>query len=85
MDHGVDVNLHDSYDGTGLIRAADRGHAAIVGWLLRTDIDVNHINNLGWTTLHEAIILGDGTQKYQQIVQIWLDAGAEPNIADKTA
>lgn len=77
LDHGADVNLHDSYDGTGLIRAADRGHADIVGRLLRTDIDANHINNLGWTALHEAIILGDGSQRYLDTVRLLVAGGVD--------
>ena len=47
-----------------------------------TDIDVNHVNNLGWTALLEAIILGDGSEPYCEIVGILLDAGADPSIAD---
>ena len=34
--NGADVKAKDSYNGTGLIRAAERGHAAIVGRLLET-------------------------------------------------
>jgi ankyrin repeat protein len=37
---------------------------------------------LGWTALLEAVILGDGSWAYQQIVFILLDAGADPLIAD---
>ena len=44
---GADVTLHDSFDGTGLIRAAERGHWDIVGRLLQTRIAVDHVNNLG--------------------------------------
>src|SRR5688572_17040004 len=62
LGHGGDVRSLDGFRGTGLIRAADRGHAHIVGRLLQTQIDVDHVNNLGWTALHEAIILGDGTR-----------------------
>ena len=58
--NGGNVRSLDSFNGTGLIRAADRGHADIVGRLLQTKIRVDHVNNLGWTALHEAIILGDG-------------------------
>lgn len=50
---------------------------------MRTDIDVNHVNNLGWTALLEAVILGDGSKRYQQIVTILLDAGADASIADR--
>jgi ankyrin repeat protein len=45
---GADVRARDSYDGTGLIRAAERGHAGIVR-RLETDIDLDHVNRLGWT------------------------------------
>ena len=50
---------------------------------VRTGIDVNHVNNLGWTALLEAVILGDGSRRYQQIVMILLDGGADPQIADR--
>jgi uncharacterized protein len=33
--------------------------------------------------LVEAVLLGDGSKRYQQIVTILLDAGADPRIADR--
>ena len=50
---------------------------------MQTDINVNHVNNLGWTALLEAVILGDGSKPYQEIVQILLNAGARPDLADR--
>jgi hypothetical protein len=41
---GADVAAKDRFNGTGLIRAAERGYARIVRLLLRTDIDVDHVN-----------------------------------------
>jgi uncharacterized protein len=61
--HGADLAGLDSYRGTGLIRAAERGHADIVGRLLRAGIEVNHVNRPGWTALDEAIVYGDGSQR----------------------
>ncbi len=73
----------DSYHGTGLIRAAERGHARIIGRLLETGIAVDHVNELGWTALLEAIILGDGSLPYQEVVRLLIDEGnADPNLAD---
>ncbi len=40
-------------------------------------MDVNHVNRLGWTALIEAIILGDGSQKYADIVTLLIDGGAD--------
>jgi ankyrin repeat protein len=40
-------------------------------------------NSQGWTALLEAVVLGDGSAPYQQIVQILLAAGADPAIADR--
>ena len=45
-------------------------------------MDVNHINNLGWTTLLEAVILGDGGPRHTEIVRALLEAGAK-SIADR--
>lgn len=47
-----------------------------------TDIDVDHVNDLGWTALLEAVILGRGTEPWQRIVRILLGAGADPGIPD---
>ena len=44
-----------------MIPASERGHVEVVRYLLEeTDVDVDHVNNLGWTALLEAVILGDG-------------------------
>ena len=32
-------------------------------------MEVDHVNRLGWTALHEAIILGDGSQRYVDTVR----------------
>ena len=74
---GADVRSLDSYRGTGLIRAADRGNVRIVRRLLRTDIRVDHVNELGWTALHEAVILGDGSRRYVRTVRALVEAGAD--------
>ncbi len=76
---GADVRSLDSFDGTGLIRAADRGYPKVVRRLLRTDIRVDHVNNLGWTALHEAVLLGDGSRVYVRVVRLLIDAGADVN------
>ena len=51
--------------------------------LLRTKIDRDHVNKLGWTALLEAVILGDGGPTYTRIVQMLVKAGANPDIADR--
>src|ERR671917_122585 len=56
LQNGTDVDSLDSYNGTGLIRAAERGYPEIISCLLQTDIAVDHVNNLGWTALLEAIV-----------------------------
>ena len=79
---GADVAAKDRFDGTGLIRAAERGNVRIVRRLLETDIDVDHVNRLGWTALLEAIILGEGGPAHTETVRALVDAGADVRIAD---
>jgi uncharacterized protein len=78
----ADLRATNRYGGTALIPAAHHGHPDTVRILLDTDIDVDHVNNLGWTALLEAVILGDGGPVYQEIVGLLIDAGAK-NIADR--
>jgi len=80
----ADTTITNRFGGISIIPAAERGHVETVRELLtRTDINVNHVNNLGWTALLEAIVLGDGGQAQQQIVQLLVDHGADVNIPDK--
>lgn len=82
LGNGADVESLDSYNGTGLIRASERGYTEIVKELLKTDIDVDHVNNLEWTALLEAIILGDGGSQHTEVVRLLVDSGADVNLAD---
>ena len=82
LSSGADVNAKDRFNGTGLIRAAERGYVRVVRRLLETDIDVDHVNRLGWTALLEAIILGEGGRAHTETVRALVDAGADTSIAD---
>jgi ankyrin repeat protein len=84
LENGADVDSRDSYDGTGLIRAAERGNARIIARLLETTIAKDHGNRLGWTALPEAIILGEGGPAHTRTVRLLVDAGADVNIADRS-
>lgn len=80
----IDPHVTNRYGGIGLIPACERGSVETVEWILNnTASNIDHINHLGWTALLEAIILGDGSANYKRIVALLLDAGANPNIADK--
>ena len=85
IEAGASTKITNRFGGTALIPAAERGHVEVVRELLaRTDIDVNHVNNLGWTALLEAIVLSDGGPRHQQIVQLLVDARADVNIPDRS-
>ena len=84
IDAGADPALTNRFGGTALIPASERGHVAVVRELLtNSDVDVDHVNNLGWTALLEAIVLGNGDARHQQVVQLLVDHGADITIADK--
>lgn len=78
-----DLTIPNRFGGLSVIPASERGHVDYVERVVTTGIDVNHINNLGWTALLEAVILGDGGQQHQDIVRILLGAGADVSIADE--
>ena len=77
-----DFTIRNRFGGVSVIPASHRGHVDYVRRVVQTDIDINHVNDPGWTALLEAVILGDGSERWQQIVRILLDAGADPTIAD---
>lgn len=83
IEAGADPSITNRYGGTALIPASEHGYVEVIKELLtKTDIDVNHVNDLGWTALLEAIILNNGDGKQQQTVQLLIDHGADVNIPD---
>ncbi|MER5888868.1 ankyrin repeat domain-containing protein [Streptomyces sp. NPDC001941] len=80
---GPDLAQRNRFGGIALIPAAERGHVGYVRALLEeTAIDVDHVNDLGWTALLEAVILGDGGRDHTRVVELLLGAGATPDLAD---
>jgi ankyrin repeat protein len=71
------------YDGTALIAASHLGRDGIVRELIRAGAPLDHVNNLGWTALMEAVILGDGGRRHVETVRALVDAGADVSIADR--
>lgn len=71
------------YDGTALIAAAHLGHQEVVRRLIAGGAPLDHVNNLGWTALIEAVILGDGGPDHIETVRALVMAGADRSIADR--
>lgn len=71
------------YDGTALIAAAHLGHQEVVRRLIAGGAPLDHVNNLGWTALMEAVILGDGGPDHVETVRALVDAGADRTLADR--
>lgn len=72
------------FDGTALIPAAERAHLPVIRELLATDIDVDHVNRLGWTALLEAIILSQGGPEHTEVVRLMVGAGADIDLPDSS-
>lgn len=75
-------NITSPYDGTALIAAAHLGHHEVVNSLIKAKAPLDHINNLGWTALIEAVILGDGGENHVKTARLLLNAGANKSIGD---
>lgn len=85
LEYGVDPsNITSPYDGTALIAAAHLGHVETVQTLIDAGAPLNHVNNLGWTALIEAIVLGDGGERHTAVVEALIKAGADVNLTDGT-
>jgi ankyrin repeat protein len=70
------------YDGTALIAAAHLGHHEVVRRLIKAGAPLDHVNNLHWTALIEAVVLGDGGANHTATVKALVDAGANTSLTD---
>lgn len=81
---GNDPGLTTSpWRGTALIAAAHLGYVEVVRRLIAAGAPLDHVNNLGWTALMEAVVLGDGGPDHRQVVRLLLEAGADRSVADR--
>ena len=72
------------YDGTALIAAAHLGHDGVVRQLIAAGAPLDHVNNLHWTAVIEAIVLGDGGPRHQATLKALIDAKAKLQLADRS-
>ncbi|MDG0874159.1 ankyrin repeat domain-containing protein [Paenibacillus thiaminolyticus] len=84
IEAGADTKRTNRFGGTALIPAAEHAHLDVIEYLLTaSDVDVNHVNNLGWTALMEAVVLGSGGEAHQRAVELLIRHGADVNIPDR--
>ncbi|WP_233366271.1 MULTISPECIES: ankyrin repeat domain-containing protein [Rhodococcus] len=82
LSHGADVRSVNRFGGTALIPASEHAHVDTVRMLIAAGVPVNHINDPGWTALLEAVVYGDGSPRYLDVITQLLDAGADQEIRD---
>jgi ankyrin repeat protein len=81
---GASAKLTTSrYDGTALIAAAHLGHDGVVRRLIAAGAPLDHVNNLHWSAVIEAVVLGDGGSRHQACLRALVDAGADLSITDR--
>ncbi|SEO21235.1 ankyrin repeat domain-containing protein [Paenibacillus sp. OV219] len=81
---GANTRIRNRYGGVALIPASEHGYVDVVRELLtNSDINVNHINNLGWMALMEVIVLGNNSQNHIEVAKLLIEHGADVNIPDK--
>jgi ankyrin repeat protein len=76
-------NITSIYDGTALIAAAHLGNWESVAVLIEAGAPLDHVNNLGWTALIEAVVLGNGGSRHTKTVKLLVEAGADRSITDR--
>jgi ankyrin repeat protein len=81
---GASAKLTTSrYDGTALIAAAHLGHDGVVRQLIAAGAPLDHVNNLHWTAMIEAIVLGQGGARHQAVLHALLASGASTRLTDR--
>ena len=73
-----DLTIRNRFGGLSPIPASERGHIDYVRRGVLTGVDLNHVNDSGWTALLEAVILGDCGPNPQEIRQNPPRDGAPP-------
>lgn len=74
---GEATQITNRYDGTAMFAATHLGHDEVVSTLIESGAPLDHMNNLNWTALIEAVVLGDGWQRHTETVRALVAAGTD--------
>lgn len=84
IEYKPNMMLLNAYGGTPLIPACEEGHYEVAKLLLeKTNVNVNHINNLGYTAIYEVVFTKGRSPIYVDIAKLLIKHGANINIPDK--
>lgn len=67
--HGAKVKSTNRFGGTALIPASEHGHTETVRILINAGVPLDHVDDLGWTAVLEAIVLGNGSADHVDVVR----------------
>src|SRR5262245_55153338 len=76
-------NVTGQSNATALISAAHLGYVEFVKLLIEAKAPLDHVNQMGWTALITAVVLGNGSKEHVATVDALVKAGAEVEIKDR--
>lgn len=82
LKYSPDIRSSNRFGGTVLLPSSEKGYLKTVEVAIAAGVPVNHVNDLGWSALQEAVILGNGGYLYSDIIRMLMDAGANPDLRD---
>lgn len=77
-----DLKSVNRFGGTVLLPSSEKGYLKTVEVGIKAGVPVNHVNDLGWSALQEAVILGNESFLYSDIVRKLMENGARPHDVD---
>lgn len=80
---GADLKSVNRFGGTALLPSSEKGYLKTVEVCIDAGVPVNHVNDLGWSALLEAVILGNGGRLYSDIIKALVHAGADVHLPDR--
>jgi ankyrin repeat protein len=76
-------NVTSQSDASALIHAAHLGHVEIVRALIEARANLDHVNQLRFSALIVAVVLGNGGKNYVETIDLLVKAGADTELKDR--
>lgn len=82
LEFSPDKKSTNRFGGTVLLPSSEKGYLKTVEVGIKAGVPVNHVNDLGWSALQEAVILGNESFLYCDIIRRLMENGADPEARD---